>query len=453
MINIKSDSRKVKEGDIFIALRGINSDGHDYIEKAINNGAKKIIVEEDNDYDIDTLVVPDTRAYLNNYLKEHYAKFFDDMTIIGITGTNGKTTTAFLTYEALNHLGYKCAYIGTIGFYQDKKVCDLPNTCPDICDMYELIIDSYEKGYKYIVLEASSQGIAYGRLENIVFDYAIFTNLTMDHLDYHITMENYALAKQQLFKQLKKEGLGIVNGDDNYSIYYKIGKYITYGFNDNDYKITDYKLDCSGIEFTVNNNYKIKSTLLGKYNIYNLLVVYILLSKIGASYDDIYNTIIDLKAPNGRMEIIKYNTNNIIIDYAHTPDAMENIFNAIKDIDYNKLYVVFGCTGSRDRKKRPIMTNMALSLADFTFITSDDLHEEPFDQIIEDMLQGVTKDNYVVIQDRASAIKRAIERLDNNDMLLILGKGHEEFIIIKDGNIPHNDKKCVEEIINVTVNN
>ena len=205
MINIKSDSRKVKEGDIFIAL---SRDGHDYIEKAINNGAKKIIVEEDNDYDIDTLVVPDTREYLNNYLKEHYAKFFDDMTIIGITGTNGKTTTAFLTYEALNHLGYKCAYIGTIGFYQDKKVCDLPNTCPDICDMYELIIDSYEKGYKYIVLEASSQGIAYGRLENIVFDYAIFTNLTMDHLDYHITMENYALAKQQLFKQLKKEGLG-----------------------------------------------------------------------------------------------------------------------------------------------------------------------------------------------------------------------------------------------------
>lgn len=453
MINIKSDSRKVKEGDIFIALRGISSDGHDYIEKAINNGAKKIIVEEDNDYDIDTLVVPDTREYLNNYLKEHYAKYFDDMTIIGITGTNGKTTTAFLTYEALNYLGYKCAYIGTVGFYQDKKVCDLPNTCPDICDMFELIIDSYEKGYKYIVLEASSQGIAYGRLENIVFDYAVFTNLTMDHLDYHITMENYALAKQQLFKQLKKDGLGIVNGDDNYSIYYKIGKYITYGFNDNDYKITDYKLDCSGIEFTINNNYVIKSTLLGKYNIYNLLTVYILLSKIGVSYEDIYNTIIKLEAPNGRMEIIKYNTNNIIIDYAHTPDAMENIFNAIKDIDYNKLYVVFGCTGSRDRKKRPIMTNMSLSLADFTFITSDDLHEEPFDQIIEDMLQGVTKDNYIVIQDRSIAIKRAIDRLDSNDMLLILGKGHEEFIITKDGNIPHNDKKCVEEIINETVNN
>lgn len=447
MINIKSDSRKVKEGDIFIALRGISSDGHDYIEKAINNGAKKIIVEEDNDYDIDTLVVPDTREYLNNYLKEHYAKYFDDMTIIGITGTNGKTTTAFLTYEALNHLGYKCAYIGTVGFYQDKKVCDLPNTCPDICDMFELIIDSYEKGYKYIVLEASSQGIAYGRLENIVFDYAVFTNLTMDHLDYHITMENYALAKQQLFKQLKKEGLGIINGDDNYSIYYKIGKYITYGFNDNDYKITDYKLDCSGIEFTINNNYVIKSTLLGKYNIYNLLTVYILLSKMGVSYEDIYNTIIKLEAPNGRMEIIKYNTNNIIIDYAHTPDAVMKVINTCRELDVNKIITIIGCGGNRDKGKRPIMGDIATKLSDYVIFTSDNPRYEDPDKIIEDIVNNLDNNKYEIESNREIAIKKGIQLLSNDDILLVLGKGHEKYQIIKDTVIPFDDKLIVLENI------
>ena len=449
MIDIKSDSRKIKKGDKFVALRGISSDGHDYIDKAIELGASEIIVEEVNkEYNVKTTIVDNTREYLNKYLYDNYHHIIEDMTIIGITGTNGKTTTCYLIYQSLNKLGYKCYYIGTVDFFIEYKVRDLPNTNPDICEMYDMIVEAYEKGFKYVVLEASSQGIAYGRIETLEFDYAVFTNLTRDHLDYHKTMENYALAKQQLFKQLKKKGLGIVNIDDAYSVYYKIGNYITYGFNDSEYQITNYEITKDGITFTINDEYTIKSKLIGKYNIYNLLVAYIILDRIGISYEDMKNVFIELNPPSGRMDIIKYNSNTIVIDYAHTPDAMENIINTIKEINHEHLYIVFGCTGSRDRVKRPMMTSLALTQSDFVYITSDDLHEETFEQITSDMLKDNTLNNYVVIEDRKKAVNEAINKLNKNDILLILGKGHEEFIIKGKDKIPYNDRKAVLEIIN-----
>lgn len=446
MINIKTDSRKVKPGDIFVALRGVDGDGHNYIDKAISNGASKVVAEF-GDYSVDTIIVKDTREYLNNYLYDNYHSIIEDMTIIGITGTNGKTTTAFLTYQALNKLNYKCGYIGTIGYYLDDKVCSLNNTNPDICDLYELIINAYDLGYKYIVLEASSQGISYGRIATLSFDYAIFTNLTQDHLDYHKTMENYALAKQQLFKQLKSNGLGIINIDDSYNSYYKIGNFITYGFNDSDYKITSYKMSGTESSFIINDKYEINTKLLGKYNIYNALVTYILLDKIGINYEDIKRVMININPPSGRMDIIHYNKNTIIIDYAHTEDAIKNLFNTIDELDYNKLYVVFGCTGDRDRTKRPIMTSLVLNKANYAYITSDDLHNEEFSHIVDDMLNGNDNNNYTVIEDRYSAVKEAINSLSSNDLLLILGKGHEEFIIVKDKKIPYNDRKAVTSII------
>ena len=447
MINIKSDSRKIKPGDIFVALRGVDGDGHNFINKAIENGASKIVAEEGS-YSVETIIVPNSREYLNKYLYDNYHDIVEEMTIMGITGTNGKTTSAYLTHDALNKLGIKCAYIGTIGFYMGEKICDLANTNPDICEMYDMIVQVYENGCRHLILEASSQGIAYGRIETLEFDYAIFTNLTRDHLDYHKTMENYALAKQQLFKQLKNNGIGIINDDDSYSFYYKLGNYVTYGFNGGDYHITDYKIDENGTSFTINNNFEIKAKLLGKYNIYNMLVVYILLTKLGIEYNKIKEVFLSLEPPSGRMDIIKYKSNSIIIDYAHTPDAIENVFNTIKDIKHNKIYVVFGCTGSRDRKKRPMMTSFVLNFADLAFITSDDLHDEEFSQIVDDMLENNTKNNYIVIEDRYTAVKQALDKLESNDLLLILGKGHEEYIIIKDKKIPYNDRKAVNQIIN-----
>jgi UDP-N-acetylmuramoyl-L-alanyl-D-glutamate--2,6-diaminopimelate ligase len=316
MINIKSDSRKIQKGDIFIALRGISSDGHDYIEKAISNGASKIVAEF-GEYSVETEIVPDTRAYLNKYLVENYNKYLEEMTIIGITGTNGKTTSAYLIYDALNKLGHKCAYIGTVGFYMEGKVSTLENTSPDVCEMYDLIIQAYDKGYRYIVLEASSQGLDCGRLDGIPFDYAVFTNLTQDHLDHHKTMENYAIAKQLLFKKLKTNGVSIINYDDSYKKYFVTDNTIYYGIDGGDYKVVDYQMTNQLTKFKyryLDNEYEIVSPLLGSYNIYNMLVCVIILNRIGISQSDIKNIVPKLNAPAGRMDTIMYKNNSIIID-------------------------------------------------------------------------------------------------------------------------------------------
>ncbi len=447
MINIKSDSRKIKEGDIFIALRGISSDGHDYIDKAISNGASKLIVEEGK-YDIDYEIVKDTREYLNKYLKDNYKKYLDKMTIIGITGTNGKTTSAYLIYQALNKLNHKCGYIGTIGYYLDRKVCNLPNTSPDICDIYDMIVRAYDEGYRYIVMEVSSQGLAYNRFAGIEFNYGIFTNLTEDHLDYHKTMDNYALAKQQLFKQCK--GINIVNIDDEYKDYFMINNYKTYGFKESDYQVIDYQLKSDSTLFTIkhhNKDIKLKSPLIGKYNIYNMLCAYIILDLLEIDTKNILEVLSNVESPDGRMKVVKYRNNSIIIDYAHTPDAMENIYKTVIDLKPDNIYTVFGCTGDRDRKKRPIMMDLACHNSQFAIVTSDDLHDEDFNHIVDDMLEGIKYNNYEICQDRGEAIKKGMDLLKNNDMLLILGKGHEEFIIVKDQRIPFNDLKEVNKLL------
>lgn len=449
MVNIKTDSRKVKNNDIFVALKGINSNGEDYIEGAINNGASKVIVESDNIYNIETIKVEDTRKYLLEYLKNNYGNILNEMTLIGITGTNGKTTTAYLIYQMLNKLNIKCGYIGTIGYYLDKKICNLPNTSPDICDMYDMIVNAYELGYKTIVMEVSSQGIDMGRLDTIKFDYGIFTNLTQDHLDYHKTMENYALAKQKLFYNLKDNGISIINSDDKYNSYFKIGKYVEYGINNNNYKIEEYNLDYK-INFILNikgNKYNIKSNLIGKYNMYNLVCAITVLSEMNISINDILNVVEGVSCPPGRTDIINYKNNLIIVDYAHTPDAMENIYNLVKEINKGSVYTVFGCTGDRDRLKRPIMMDLATSNSRYVIFTSDDLHDEDFNQIVSDATKDINKTNFEVIMDRGKAIEKAISLLKDKDILLILGKGHEEFIIIKDKKIPFNDKNYVESLL------
>lgn len=454
MINIKSDSRKVKKGDIFVALKGISSDGDKYIDSAIINGASKIIVDNDKKYSVETIKVEDTRKYLNEYLKSNYNKYLDEMNIIGLTGTNGKTTTCFLIYQALNKLGMKCAYIGTIGFYLDKKVCNLPNTSPDVCEMYDMITTAYENGYRNIVMEVSSQGLAMGRLENIKFNYAVFTNLTQDHLDYHKTMENYALAKQKLFYSLKDNGIGILNSDDEYKKYFEIGNIIDYGFSAKDYKIEDYNLGYK-TSFNLNikgNTYTFNSKLIGKYNIYNLVCAISVLNEMNIDINKIIDVVSTISAPPGRMDIVNYKNNLIIVDYAHTPDAMQNIYDTINEIKQGNIYTVFGCTGDRDRTKRPIMMDIACSNSKLSIITSDDLHDEEFDHILNDILENNTKLNYDVIKDRGKAIEKGISLLKDKDILLILGKGHEEFIIVKDKKIPFNDKKTVENLLKNYIN-
>ena len=447
MFNIKSDSRRVNKGDIFVALDGIKSNGDCYIQNAIEAGASKIICKNGK-YDVETINVDSPKKYLTKYLEDNYNKYLDTMTMIGITGTNGKTTTAFLIYQMLNKLGKKCAYIGTIGFYLDKKVANLVNTSPDTCILYEMFMRAYEEGYKYIVIEVSSQGLAYNRYEGVRFDYALFTNLTEDHLDYHRTMDNYAKAKQKLFKKLKDNGIGIINSDDNYKDYFKTKNTITYGIYSGDYKIKDYKLSASNtlIEMSYKENtYKYVYPLIGKYNIYNVLLTITLLNQLGIALNDI--DFKGIKSPDGRMDMIKYNSNSIIIDYAHTPDAMDNIYKTVKPICKGSIITVFGCTGSREREKRPIMMRLALENSSYVIVTEDDLHEEDFNDIVKDMTESVKDKHYEVIKDRGKAIKKGIDKLTNDDILLVLGKGHEEYIIIGNERVSFNDHKEVMKLL------
>lgn len=443
---IRSDSRRVKKGDIFVALAGINSDGHDYVFDAIKNGASKVVVTHGS-YPVDTVVVSDTKKYLKDYLYSNYASIFNDMVLIGVTGTNGKTTVAYLLYQALNNLGIKCSMIGTLGYYKETKEFLLPNTCPDLALMYELLLDSYNSGFKYVVMEASSQGLAEERMYGIKFDYAIFTNLTHDHLDYHKTMENYAFSKQKLFNKLKSDGIGIINIDDSYSNYFKCSNMVTYGFGDCDYKVLNYS--DNKFSFIHDDIYTVFHNLNGKYNVYNLMCVIIVLKCIGIDISDILSTVKLINSPKGRMETYKYHNNSIIVDYAHTPDAISNILGSISG--YSKIYTVFGCTGNRDRFKRPIMTKLLLDKCDYVIITCDDLYNESFDSVVNDMICDVDKTNYEICFDRGAAISKGISLLKDNDVLLVLGKGHEEFIKIGSKLIPFNDGKYILSIINKSI--
>ena len=447
MINIKSDSRRIKKGDIFVALDGINSNGSCYIQNAIASGASKIVCKQGS-FDVETINVTDPKKYLTNYLIDNYGKYLDEMKIIGITGTNGKTTVAYLIYQMLNSLGLECAYIGTIGFYLDKKVYSLPNTSPDTCMLYEMIMEAYDNGFRHIVIEVSSQGLAYNRFDGINFDYAIFTNLTLDHLDFHKTMENYALAKKKLFQKLKESGIGLVNADDKYKKYFTCKNLVTYGLDSGDYRVIDYKLSMNDTMIDIeykDNRYKYLYPLIGKYNIYNMVATIALLNQMGIDFSKINTR--NIKSPDGRMDILKYKGNTIIIDYAHTPDAMDNIYKTIKPLVKGKIITVFGCTGSREKAKRPIMMQLALENSSYVYVTSDDLHEESFNDIVSDMTKNVVSDKYEVIKNRGKAIMEAIKKLSIADTLLILGKGHEQFIIVGNKKIPFNDHAKVVEIL------
>lgn len=449
MLNIKTDSRKVKQGDTFVALRGISSDGHEYIEKAISLGASKIVAEEGS-YSVETVIVPDTRLYLEEVLKEKYADIIDEMNLIALTGTNGKTTTCFLIHQALNSLGVKTSYAGTLGFYLDEKKYDLPNTTPDLIDMYEMMMESYNAGYKTMVLEASSQGLSFRRLEGFTFNQAVFTNLTEDHLDYHLTMENYALAKQELFKKLKPNGYSVINNDDEYKNYFITTNTRTYGFSKSDLTINSFEMKdgLTEINVTLDKDYIIKTKLLGKFNVYNLTSAISVLLNMNFKMEEILTITEKLTPPPGRLDNIPHKTNNIVVDYAHTPDAIENVISTIKTVAKGDIYVVFGCTGDRDRIKRPIMTKIVTDGAKYAIITNDDPHFEDTKQIVDDMTRGITNTNYEIELDRKKAIIKGINLLKENDFLLILGKGHEEFMVIGHDKIPFNDMKIVKEYLN-----
>lgn len=432
-MNIKDDSRKVKKGDIFIALNKIH-DGHDYINDAIEKGASKVIVEKGL-YSVDTLIVKDTHKYLVDYLKENYYEEIKNLNLIGITGTNGKTTTAYLIYQALNNAGIKTAYIGTIGFYIEDEFRSLSNTTPDILEIYELLIECKNRNIEYVVMEASSQGIDMNRLDGLHFKYGIFTNLTQDHLDYHKNMDNYLKCKLKFFDMVTDKRF--VNIDSEYKDYFINDNTITYGFGSSDYKIEDYEISISGSSMKVNGvNYKTK--LIGIHNLYNVLVTIALIKEMNLKVDTNL-----LSSPKGRMDVIKKGDNIIIIDYAHTPDAVKNIISSTRELKPNKIVTIIGCGGNRDPKKRPIMARIACELSDYCIFTSDNPRNEDPKDILNDMTKNIDKNNYEIEINREKAIIKGIQTLNKNDILLILGKGHENYQLVKNIKYDFDDKEVV----------
>ena len=403
-MNISANSKK--GNNIFVSLN------NKYIDDAINNGFKKIIVSKSK-----FKAVKSTRKYLEKYLKKYYYKQIKDVILIGVTGTNGKTSTSYLIYQALNLAGIKCSYIGTIGFYLEKDIKKLNNTTPDIYDLYEMIIESINCGCKAVVMEVSSHALKLGRVNTLKFDYAILTNITEDHLDFHKTYKDYYKTKMSIFKKLKKKGTKI-----------------------SDIKIENY--DINNDYFKYNNkiyNTKIK----GEYNIKNIIPSIIILDKMNI---DSRKIIPQLCLPPGRMQIINYKNNSIIIDYAHTPDAMEKIISTVKKMNYNKIITIFGCGGNREKEKRPKMGEIASLLSDYVILTNDNPRDENPKEIIREIKQNMNN-NYKIIYDRKKAIQEGIKMLKENDVLLILGKGHEEYQIIDNKKIFFSDLYTVYDII------
>ena len=429
---LKVNSKKIEPGDTFIAIKSTVRDGHDYIQDAIDHGAVCIIAEK-GEYSVKTIIVKDTKTYLANYLKELYSDKIGKLKLIGITGTNGKTTSCYLIYQLLNNLGIKTAYIGTIGFYLNDKHRPLKNTTPDLYDLYTMLIEAADSDCKVVAMEVSSQALVERRLEGLKFDTVAFTNLTKDHLDYHKTMEDYKQAKQKLFQNIK--GHAIINMDDpaGKDFIFDKNKNILFGQNNYNYKISNISLYQNSSSFKITNEGETKEISLpipGIYNIYNYMNAYILCDILKLDMEEVVKETVNLKSPRGRYQVIKNDKIAVIIDYAHTPDAVENILKSTIATAPGRVYTLIGCGGDRDKTKRPLMGKIATYYSDYVFFTSDNPRTEDPASILNDITMDLKKDNFEVILDRSEAIKKAINTLNTQDILLVLGKGHEDYQII-----------------------
>ena len=440
---LKKDSRKVVPGDTFVDT----TFNKEYVYDAVKNGASLIISKFK--YDNNTIIVDDPKQYYNEYIYNKYYDKIKDLTLIGITGTNGKTTTSYIIYEILNKMNVKCAYIGTIGFYKNNQIKVLNNTTPDIEELYEYLYECSLENIKYVVMEVSSHALDQDRVYGLKYDACIFTNLTEDHLDYHKNMDEYKKTKMLLFDKLRNKRIAIINSDDcnykdfmfdnNYNV--KVGKF-------GDYKIKNIKLNIDSLDLTFNfkKDYFKHLNLVGKYNAYNYLEAIATLNYLNFDLNKILE--VDVFAPPGRMYLINYKNNKIFIDYAHTPDAMEKVLKSVNEFKKNKIITIFGCGGDRDKNKRSIMGNIASSYSDKVIITNDNPRNENENNIISDIVMGIKKENYEIIKDRKKAIIEGISYLNDNDILLILGKGHENYQIINGKKKYFSDLNTTMEIIN-----
>lgn len=457
------DSRKVKKNSLFVAIRGFNVDGHRFILDAINNGAVAIILEDNSFIPEDIFIhekvakilVANSRKALAEASSSLYKKPSEKIKLIGITGTNGKTTTTYFIKTILETAGEKTGLIGTIANYIGYTEIKSSLTTPESNDLNELLYKMYNEDCSYAVMEVSSHSLVLNRVYGLNFSSAVFTNITSDHLDFHNTFENYLNAKKILFDSLSSSSFAIYNSDDLNSkeiIKNTKANCISYGSSNLGFKLKDIDYDLSGTTFTVEykgNSYPVSTSLIGKFNAYNACAAFALGFVYGINEEKIIEGIKNTKQVPGRFEVLGRGNKKVVIDYSHTADSLEKAILAIKDIvkDSAPVYTVFGCGGNRDKTKRPVMGKIATELSNFVVVTSDNPRfENPF-IIIDDIKTGISKNNYKVIENREEAIAYAIKSSEENAVILIAGKGHEDYQEINGIRNHFSDREVAEKYL------
>lgn len=449
---IAYDSRKVEKGDVFVCIKGYASDGHSFAKMAEEKGASVIVAEDSVDVNIPVVYAKDTRLALALMSRAWFKNPLSEMKLIGVTGTNGKTTVTYLIKKILEDRGYKVGLIGTNQNMIGSEIIHTERTTPESYELYELFSDMVSAGCDYAVMEVSSHALELNRVGGCEYETAVFTNLTQDHLDFHGTMENYFNAKKKLFSMCKN---AVVNTDCPYGA--RIAEEfscLTYGIdNDADLKAEDVSVTAKGVTYSV--TYKSEKSqchikIPGKFSVYNSLAALGCALTLGVKKADAVRSLADANGVKGRAEIVDTNTDyTVIIDYAHTPDGLENIISTVNEFKKARVITVFGCGGDRDRTKRPKMGKMAASLSDFVVVTSDNPRTENPSSIIDDIMPGVLETNtpYIRIEKREKAIEYALEHAKKDDIIILAGKGHETYQILNEGTIHFDEREIVKQIL------
>lgn len=452
--DVTNDSRKVTAGTAFVCIRGTHQDGHKYAAAAANKGAAAVIAEHNVGVDCQ-VIIPDTRRAYGTMCSALYGDPKEHLKLIGVTGTNGKTTTTFLIKSVLEHFGKKVGLIGTIQNMIGDTVIPTDNTTPDAHELHRVFREMVDQGCEYAVMEVSSHALEQERVAGLHFAAGVFTNLTQDHLDYHITMENYVAAKKKLFSMTDA---AIVNSDDAWAARMTDGiacAVSTYAVHDAsaDYRATDLNYRPDGVSFQFCDGTHRAAVSLhtpGCFSVYNALAAASTLLTLGFDFDRTVEYLSQTSGVKGRAEVVRTDRDfTVIIDYAHTPDGLENILNAFNSIKTGRLVVLFGCGGDRDVTKRPKMGKIAADLADYCIVTSDNPRTEDPNRIIEDILAGMkdTKTPYTVIENRRDAIRFAVHNAQKGDIIILAGKGHETYQIVSTTKNHFDEREVVRDAL------
>lgn len=452
--SLTDDSRKVGNGTAFVCICGPVSDGHNYAKDAVQKGAAVIVCEKDLGIE-NQIIVEDTKRIYADMCAKWFGSPAKDLKLIGVTGTNGKTSTTYMLKCIIEAAGHKTGLIGTIQNLVGDEVLPAKNTTPGIYELNELFAKMKHAGCEYVLMEVSSHALDQQRVCGLQFDVAIFTNLTQDHLDYHKTMENYLEAKKKLFTMCKT---AVLNMDDPYFDKLSQGlecNIITYSAqSDNStYTAKNVRYRADGLEYEFvgfNTISRMKLKTGGRFTVYNSLCAAIGAMELGFDVHQISKALSELEGVKGRAEVVPTGRDfTIIIDYAHTPDGLKNILCAFKDCKKGRLVSLFGCGGDRDATKRPIMGEIATAYSDYVIVTSDNPRSEEPSKIIEDILEGMksTKTPYKVIENRVEAIKFAIQNARKDDIIVLAGKGHETYQILKTGTIHLDEREVIAEAL------